>query len=78
MSAHHADHLDVDGRARHLRQLGEDNAQQRHRAFHDQRLARLILCEQGLPVHVPGREADLAYISVGKVAATMTLRIFDV
>jgi hypothetical protein len=32
-------------------ELGEDDAQQRPGAFHDQRLARLVLCEQGLQFH---------------------------
>ena len=40
-----------------LGQLGEDDAQQRHGAFHDQRLAQLVLCEQGLPVYPARHQA---------------------
>jgi hypothetical protein len=40
-------------------ELGEDDAQQRPGAFHDQRLARLVLCEQGLQFHEARHKPDL-------------------
>jgi hypothetical protein len=50
--------------------VGEDDAQDWRGAFHDEGLSGLVLCGQGLPEH--------AYVSVDKVAVTMTLRVFDV